>query len=280
MSKRFGLFEGRAFQGRTGGIVGALAVLVLASAAAAGPIAPDPTYGTYVMAVNDGTRHTARPGAIGVDADGRLYLGAAVRLADAGQWTADISRVSGQADPALSFAIGASNLGVDLVSFNFSFAIPVALSGTIVGHSALTYGLSTSTDTTVSIAPTGANILTAFERDTDAGGLADLNKGLDIGAGASVSGPSGVTVGPFVGTSLFTGSLVYDLMVVNVGFTLTRGAQVTMAGFVEQTSPSQPVPEPSSLLLVACAACTGGLSAWRRRRPARARGSASAEHVR
>lgn len=265
MSQRVELSEGRAFRKPTGRIVGGLAILALASVAAAGPITPNPNYGTYVMTVNDGARYTVRPGAIGVDADGRLYLAAPVELTDAGQWTADIARISGQADPTLSFAIGATNLSANLVSFNFSFAIPVALSGTIVGHSALTYGLSTSIDTTATIAPVGATILTAFERDTDAGGLADLNKGLDIGTGASIIGPGAVTTGPFVGTSLFTGSLAYDLMVVNLGFTLTRGAQVTLTGFVEQYSPSQPVPEPATLLLVGCALWGRGVATWRRR---------------
>ncbi len=224
----------RAIRNGMGGVLVLLALLLPAPVATAGPITPDVSYGRYLIAVNDGSGVVEGFGGIGVDADGRLYLGAPAALTTPG-WEASISTISGQADPALNFAIVATNLGVDPVSFNFSFSIPVALSGTIVAHSALTYGLASPTSGAITIAPTGTHILTAFEEDTDPGGLGSLNKGLDIGTGLSCLTPTtGCNSGVFVGSNVFTGDLAYDLMVVNLGFTLSPGAEVSMAGFVEQ----------------------------------------------
>jgi len=244
-----------------GAILALLAVLSLASAATAGPITPDALFGGWAARVNGAT---VMSGAIGVDASGALYFGSP-DANETDDWSVSVRRISGQADPVIGFAVGASNLSDGDISFGFTFGIPVALSGTIVGHSALSYSVSTSGAGVVSITPAAATILTAVERDTSPGGLADLNKGLDLGGSLSFTGPGHVDSGLLVGTSVFTGDAAYDQMLVNLGFSLTSNTAVNMTGFVEQFSP-RTVPEPASLFLLAGGLGAVKLAAWRRKR--------------
>jgi hypothetical protein len=226
------------------------ALLATASFAVAGPIIPTPYFGGYTALV-DGA--TVVSGAIGVTGSGELYFGGPYstvtpdRLA-----TLTFTDISGQADPAINFAVGAANLGDASRSFEFVFSIPIALSGTVYAHSTLSYFLFAADSAGAEITPTAGTMLTAFDSDTTAGGLGDLNKGLDIGSGLSFSGgPRLVDSGLFLAGNAFTGDAAYDLMIVHLGFTLTRNSEVSLAGFVEQKTFPEPVPEPATLFLVA-----------------------------
>jgi hypothetical protein len=164
--------------------------------------------------------------------------------------TLTFNDISGQADPAINFAVGAANLGDASRSFEFVLSIPISLSGTVYAHSNLGYSLATSGSAGAEIASTAGTMLTAFDSDTTTGGLGDLNKGLDIGSGLSFSGgPRQVNSGIFLASNVFAGDAAYDLMIVRLGFTLTPNSEVSLAGFVEQHAEPNPVPEPASLLL-------------------------------
>ncbi len=246
-----------------GAILALLPVLVFASAASADPFTPSALFGGWAARVNG---ITVMSGAIGVDASGALSFGSPAAY-DTSDARVTVSRISGQADPVISFAVGASNLSPADISFGFTFGIPVALSGTIVGHSALSYSLSTLGTGVVSITPAAATILTAVERDTSPGGLAVLNKGLDLGGSLSLTGPGHVDSGILVGTNVFTGDAAYDQMLVTLGFSLTPYTAVNMTGFVEQFSP-RTVPEPASLFLLGGGLGAVRLASWQRKRRA------------
>ena len=224
------------------------ALLATASFAVAGPIIPTPYFGGYTALV-DGA--TVMSGAIGVTGSGELYFGGPYstvtpdRLA-----TLTFTDISGQADPALNFGVGAANLSDVSRTFQFVFSIPIALEGTVVAHSALGYTLTASRDG-AEVAPFSATMLTAADSDTTTGGLGDLNKGVDIGSGLSFVGGPGLRHSElFVASSTFIGDPAYDSMMVNVGFTLSPYSEINMVGFVEQATYADPVPEPATLLLL------------------------------
>jgi hypothetical protein len=169
-------------------VLALVALLATASSAAAGPITPTPYFGAYRALVDGAIVVT---GAIGVTGSGELYFGSPFStVTPDGLARLTISDISGQADPALNFSVGAANLSDVSKSFEFTFVIPIALDGTVAAYSWLSYYVYAHTAAGAEMAPTSAAILTAFDSDTTAGGIGDLNKGVDLGSGlALVGGP-------------------------------------------------------------------------------------------
>ena len=162
-------------------------------------------------------------------------------------YTVSLDSMSGNIDPILGFGIGASTAGGIGSTFGFTFNLPIALAGTILADSSVSYTLSSLSSAGAQIAPVGGgNIVSAFEVDTSVGGLDPLNKGVDVGdkfffTGGPQTQPSPV----YTASNTFTGNLAYDLMTVKVDFSLSANSTVGLSGFVQQVV----VPVPAAVWL-------------------------------
>ena len=158
-----------------------------------------------------------------------------------------IEDISGNSDPIINFNVSA-NTGATGATFSFSFDLPISIGGPINAVSFLNYNLSPKDGSTgvAQITPIFPTVLSAFDVDTDAGGLGSLNKGVDTGGTYSING-LGVEVGDdvYLETNTFLGSTDYDLMRVNLNFALSAQDNAGLSGFVEQT----PVPVPAAFWL-------------------------------
>lgn len=180
-----------------------------------------------------------------------------------GESAVEVNWLSGNADPVLDFGVSAST-GDSGGTFSFSFDLPIALQGPINASSSVSYSLTSGTSAGAQIGTTiTPNIVSAFEVDTSVGGLDPLNKGVDVG------NTFGFTGGPltqdsqiFTASNTFTGNLAYDLMAVNINFSLSANSSVGVSGFVQQT----PVPVPAAVWLFGSGLL--GLVAVARRRKA------------
>jgi hypothetical protein len=157
-----------------------------------------------------------------------------------------VDSLSGNADPILGFALGAST-GVNGANISIAFNLPIALSGPISASSSVSYSLTSTTSAGAQISPFGGtNVVRAFEVDSSVGGIGPLNKGVDVGNTFFFLGGPQVQNSPvYTASNSFTGDLAYDLMGVQVSFTLSANSSVGISGFVSQT----PVPVPAALWL-------------------------------
>ena len=160
--------------------------------------------------------------------------------------TLSVGSLFGNADPILSFGLGAST-GDTGSTFGFNFDLPIALSGPINANSSVSYSLTSTTSEGAQIAPVvGSNIVSAYEVDTSVGGLPTLNKGVDVGnTFFFTEGPLTQNSSVFTASNTFTGNLAYDLMTVKVDFSLSADSNVGISGFVQQTA----VPVPAAVWL-------------------------------
>jgi hypothetical protein len=158
-----------------------------------------------------------------------------------------VDNISGNADPILGFGIGSST-GATGNSFSITLTLPIALSGPINANSSINYTLTSLTGAGAQLAPLFGTTLIAQEVDSSIGGLAPLNKGVDVGGtfffvGGPATNPSPV----YTASSVLTGDLQYDLMSVTIAYTLSPNTTAGLSGFVQQV----PVPEPSTAMLLA-----------------------------
>ena len=160
--------------------------------------------------------------------------------------TVRVDELSGNADPILGFAVGATT-GSAGSTFGFTLNLPIALSGTIFADSSVSYSLSSLSDAGAQVAPVvGSNIVSAFEVDTSVGGKSSLNKGVDVGSTFFFTGgPETQNSSIFTASNSFTGDLAYDLMTVKIDFSLTPDSTVGISGFVQQVV----VPIPAAVWL-------------------------------
>ena len=196
------------------------------------------------MITVDGT--SVMSGMYTADDEGNIILSAPVTVDLGDGSTVSLNSMSGNIDPILGFGVGATT-GSTGSTFGFTFNLPIALSGPINANSSVSYSLSSLSAAGAQVAPvTGSNIVTAFETDTSVGGLPSLNKGVDVGGTFFFTGGPATQNSPiYTATNTFTGNLAYDLMTVNVDFSLSANSTVGLSGFVQQV----PVPIPAAVWL-------------------------------
>lgn len=187
-------------------------------------------------------------GAYAARADGSLFVPDQVTRFDLGDGGfVAVNGLSGNIDPILGFNVGAGT-GALGKTFSFAFSLPIALSGTIDASSSVSYSLTSLTAAGAQVAPLFGRMVVAQEVDTTVGGLAPLNKGVDVGGSFFfVGGPQTANSPVYTASNSFVGSLDYDLMSVVVSFSLSPNSQVGMSGFVQQVLP---IPEPTGALLM------------------------------
>jgi len=192
---------------------------------------------------------------------GDLSLAAPVQGSGAGG-NVSIDSISGNADPILGFSTSAGT-GALGNSFSITLTLPIALSGTIMADSSVSYSLTSLTSAGAQIAPLlGSNIVIAQEVDSSIGGLLPLNKGVDVGSTFFfVGGPQTQNSPVYTASNSFTGDLAYDLMSVTIAFTLSANSNVGVSGFVQQ------LPEPTTMMLLGISLV--GVAAVRRSRAGR-----------
>jgi hypothetical protein len=202
-------------------------------------------------------------GTYSVDPDtGEISLAQPVE-GQSGENTISVDSLFGNADPILGFAVAAGT-GAGANAFSITLNLPIALSGMLNASSSVSYSLTATTAAGAQIAPLiGSHVVIAQEVDTSVGGLAALNKGVDVGNTFSFLGGPQVQNSPvYTASNSFMGNLAYDLMSVTIAFSLSANSNVGISGFVQQV----PVPEPSTLLLVGSGLL--GLVAFGRKRSA------------
>lgn len=158
-----------------------------------------------------------------------------------------IGGVNGNADPILGFNASAGTGAVSR-TFAFNFSLPIALSGPINANSSVSYSLTSLSNAGAQIgALSSGKVVVADEVDTSVGGLAALNKGVNVGDTFFFSGGPQTQNSPvYTAINAFNGNLAYDLMSVTVAFSLSANSQVGLSGFVQQTE----VPVPAALWLL------------------------------
>lgn len=182
--------------------------------------------------------------------DGSLYVpdqATTVTLADGS--SIGVRGLNGNIDPILGFSVSAGTGAVGR-TFSFAFSMPIALDGTILANSSVSYSLTALGAAGAQLTPLFGSAVVAQEVDTTVGGLAPLNKGVDVGAVFAVTGGPVTANSPvYTASNSFIGSFAYDLMSVTVSFALSPQSQVGVSGFVQQL-PAVPEPAMPALALL------------------------------
>ncbi len=152
-----------------------------------------------------------------------------------------INSLSGNADPIISFGIGASTRSSG-ATFAMNFDLPVAIDGPINASSSMSYSLTSTTAAGAQIAPINGSVISGWGVDTSIGWAKFADMGVDAGDSFFfIGGPQTQNSPVYSNTNLFAGDLAYDLMSVQIGFSLSPDSAVAMSGFVSQIS-AVPVP--------------------------------------
>ncbi len=156
-----------------------------------------------------------------------------------------LNSLSGNTDPIINFGIGASTK-TSGATFAMNFDLPIAINGPINASSSVSYSLTSSTAAGAQVAPIRGKVVSAWDVDTSIGGLGSLNKGVDVGDAFFFTGGPQTRNSPiYTANNQFTGNLAYDLMSVQIGFSLSPNSSVGMSGFVNQSA----VPVPAAMWL-------------------------------
>lgn len=219
----------------------------------------DPRCG-FTISVGQGDQMQSGSGFYTIDAKtGDLTITEAVTVAGLNGELAQVGGIWGNADPILGFNASAGT-GATGGTFSYTFFLPIALSGPLAADSSVSYSLTSQTAAGAQIAPLFGKTVIAQEVDTSVGGLAPLNKGVDVGdTFFFLGGPATNNSPVYTAASPLTGNLAYDLMSVTVAFSLSARSNVGLSGFVQQTV----VPVPAAVWLFGSA--VGLLAALRRR---------------
>lgn len=161
--------------------------------------------------------------------------------------TASVNSLTGNADPILGFAVAAST-GAAGATFAFAFDLPIAISGPITTKASTSYTLTSLSNAGAQIQGIGGNkVVQSWDVDTSVGGIGTLNKNVDVGdTHFHLGGPTTSNSPVYSDTDSIVGSLAYDLMSIQVAFSLSANSTVGISGFVEQT----PVPVPGAAWLM------------------------------
>jgi PEP-CTERM motif len=244
------VFMGRSSSKKVAGWFAALLVLcapvqhALADPASKTNTTCDTGLCTWSVAVNN---TEVLNGLYGANADGSVFVPAQQTSFSGDGAFAAVNSLSGNLDPILGFSLSASTGAVGK-TFSFAFSMPIDLSGPIDANSSVSYSLTSLSAAGAQITPLFGKLVVAQEVDTSIGGLAPLNKGVDVGGLFSFTGGPLTNNSPvYTASNSFVGSLQYDLMSIVVSFALSPFSQVGISGFVQQVSA---VPEPGSLALM------------------------------
>ena len=189
-----------------------------------------------------------------VDGNGDIVLNAPWSMDLGNGSSVRVDTMSGNIDPIVGFGLGATT-GAAGKTFTFNFSLPIALSGSISANSSVSYSLTSLSDAGAQITPLFGHVVTAQEVDTSVGGLAPLNKGVDVGDTFSVlGGPTSASSPVYTAVNMFVGDIAYDLMSVTVAFALSSNSTVGVSGFVQQLPTPVPLPAALPLLLSGLAA--------------------------
>ncbi|HJY79267.1 MAG TPA: hypothetical protein VKE95_21665, partial [Burkholderiales bacterium] len=182
---------------------------------------------------------------------GNITLGAPFVMDLGGGAFVRLDSMSGNIDPILGFAVSAGT-GAAGQTFSFNFSLPIALAGKLHAGSSVSYSLASLSSAGAQVTPLGAAMVVAQEVDTSVGGLAPLNKGVNVGTTyTTTAGPATTSSPLFTADSTLIGDLAYDLMSVTVAFALSPQSQVGMSGFVQQEIAAAEAPLPAAALLFA-----------------------------
>jgi hypothetical protein len=219
--------------------------------------------------------YDATTGEITLDFDDGDIRGGGMVMRDAGNnpigitWNAgngamiSVNGLTGNADPILGFSV-ATTTGAAGTTVGFVFNLPIALAGQVRADAQVSYSLTSLSAGGAQISPISGRILDAFEVDTTVGGLSPLDKGVDVGDTFFILGGPTTSGSPtYSAASFFTGALAYDLMRVQLNYSLSPNSAVGLSGFVQQVV--VPLPAALPLLLAGLAGC-GAVT--RRRRAA------------
>jgi len=226
--------------------------------AVAGTVVPCDGACTYSIEVNGIEVQTgeydvdARTGAISLPGPVTVDLGDGSSVS--------LNSLSGNSDPILGFNASAST-GATGKTFSFAFSLPISLSGALTAASAVSYSLTSTTAAGAQVDPLFGHTVVAQEVDTSIGGLAPLNKGVDVGNRFFFTGQDTQNSPVYKANSTLMGDSAYDLMSVVLGFSLSANSFVGMSGSVSQT----PVPLPAGIWLLGSALMGLRLVSGRRR---------------
>ena len=158
-------------------------------------------------------------------------------------FTFNLDSMTGNMDPLLGFALGATNTSGATKTFAFAFSLPLGgLSTPITTSAQLGTTLTAFTSAGGSVFATSGTGLIVDSQDITFNPFSSVDKGVDIGAGLSINSQDTIQTIENATGSILSGSS-YDLMSVIVAFGLTDQTGVGFSGFVEQVA----VPIPAAV---------------------------------
>lgn len=175
---------------------------------------------------------------------GNLFFGGMTITGDG--YTISLDSMSGNIDPLLGFGLGATNTSGGLMTYAFSFSLPLGgLSVPIDTYAELGTTLTAFTDAGGSVFATSGTGFIVDSQDIALNPFSSVDKGVDVGAGLSTSSQGTVQNIESATSSILSGG-PYDLMSVVVAFGLEDQTGVGFSGFVEQVAV---VPVPAAVWL-------------------------------
>lgn len=230
--------------------LGLLLGVSLAGSASAGtiPTACDPAVCSWSVTVQG--YGVVASGGFDIDDEGNISPVGDTSWDDGAGSSIIINSVSGNVDPEIVFGLGATNNTGGILTYAFSFSLPLGgFSGPASTFASLLGSITSASTGAGSIFPTSGTGFIVDSQDIRLSPFLSLDKGVDIGT--AVTGTAGVPVGySFTDSDTLVGG-PFDVMSVIVAFGISdpAGAGATavgMSGIVRQLA----IPEPSAMLLL------------------------------